>query len=329
MINNLYFRPHLSLLMNLIRLHIALILAAFIVISCKEDRSPKNVFKPALVTNDATVAINTPLESSELIIIPQFKSNHVDSRQVEIYVPKGYPEKGVSYQVLYMHDGQNVFNKQTSNYNKAWEIDEKMDSLLAIDAVKPTIVVASWCHLKKRFNEYMPQQPGDLLNSAFAKAELKKQTGYDQLYSNNYLKFITQELKPYIDKNFQTDPKENVIMGSSMGGLISLYAFMEYPDIFKKAGCLSTHWPVPILGEEFMNSLPETIPDPSSRSIYFDYGTKTLDQDYEPHQLKVDAMFTEKGYGDMNYKSLKFEGHEHDEDYWRQRVATPLVFLLK
>ncbi len=298
------------------------------IMSCKEDRSPTNVFQPALVTNDATIEINEPLEKSELIIIPQFKSNHIDSRQVEIYVPKGYPETNTKYQVLYMHDGQNVFNKNTSTYNESWEIDEKMDSLLAINAIKPTIVVASWCHPKKRFNEYMPQQPSDLLDAAFAKAELKKQTGYDELYSNDYLKFITTELKPFMDEKFNTNAQESIIMGSSMGSLISLYAYIEYPEIFKKAGCLSTHWPVPVLGDEFINSLLESLPASDGRKIYFDYGTETLDKDYEPYQLKVDTLFMKKGYDHSNYKSLKFEGHEHNEMYWRKRVAIPLVFLL-
>jgi predicted alpha/beta superfamily hydrolase len=305
---------------------LATLLSLFALIQC-ENRSPKNTFTPSAATNQPLSVLKNK-DSAQVLIIPNFKSNFVDSRQVEIWLPAGYPVKDTAYQVLYMHDGQNVFDANTSNYGTAWEIDKKIDSLSRAGAILPTIVVASWCHPKKRFNEYMPQQPAALLESAFAKAELKEATGYDALYSNNYLKFITRELKPYIDDTFATDRQKNIIMGSSMGGLISSYAFMEYPDVFKHAGCLSTHWIVPKLGEAYINSLGKSIPDPKGRKIYFDYGTTGLDTTYEPHQKRVDSIFKDKGFDSSNYLSLKFDGHDHNEGYWQSRVAQPLVFLL-
>ncbi|WP_053234218.1 alpha/beta hydrolase [Nonlabens sp. Asnod3-H03] len=305
------------------------LLFIFIIISCK-DQSPTNVFTPIATTNISSFEIQNPIENDTILYFNNFKSSYVDQRQLEIWLPQGYPLTGVDYKLLYMHDGQNVFNKSSSNYGKAWEIDEKMDSLSVINAIKPTIVVTTWSHSKKRMNEYMPQQPKELTQSKFAKSELKKNTGYDQLYSDEYLKFVTTEVLPFVRNKFQVseEPKDNIIMGSSMGGLISLYAMMEYPNIFGNAGCLSTHWPVPYLGEAFIESLPETIPPAKNHRIYFDYGTETLDKDYEPYQLRVDSMFIEKGYTSVNYRSIKFEGHEHDENYWRQRVAPALVYLL-
>ncbi|MGJ8684316.1 MAG: alpha/beta hydrolase [Nonlabens sp.] len=301
----------------------------FALISCK-DQSPTNVFTPAAAVNDNSFVIQNPISQDTILYFNNFKSSYVDSRNLEIWLPQGYPMTDVDYQVLYMHDGQNVFNKSSASYGEAWEIDEKMDSLTTVGAIKPTIVVTTWCHPKKRFNEYMPQQPAELTESAIAKAELKKQTGYDQLYSDEYLKFVTSEVLPFVRKNFNVsqEPKDNVIMGSSMGGLISLYGMMEYPRVFGNAGCLSTHWPVPLLGDAFIESLPESIPDSKFHRIYFDYGTETLDKNYEPYQKRVDSMFLKKGYTSENYRSLKFEGHEHSEKYWRQRVAPALVFLL-
>lgn len=306
-----------------------LLIVALILYSCK-DQTPTNVFTPAAAKNKSSFHNQTPILKDTILYINKFKSSYVDSRNMEVWLPQGYPLSNVDYKVLYMHDGQNVFNKSSSNFGKAWEIDEKMDSLTTAGAIDPTIVVTTWSHPEKRMNEYMPQQPYDLTQSTFAQDELKKNTGYNQLYSNDYLKFITSEVLPFIQDNFQVSdlPDDNVIMGSSMGGLISLYAIMEYPAIFGKAGCLSTHWPVPILGEEFIKSLPATIPDSNSHRIYFDHGTETLDKDYEPYQKRVDSMFIEKGYTSLNYQSLKFVGHEHDENYWRQRVAPALVFLL-
>lgn len=317
-INNSNHRFKLSLL---------LLLA---LVACK-DRTPNNIFEenPIIATNNQTIA--RPTVKDTILYYNDFKSIYVEQRNVEVWLPAGYPKEDVAYQVLYMHDGQNVFNKESSSYNKAWEIDEKMDSLDTAGIISPTIVVNSWNIPKKRFNEYMPLLPKSATESAFAKAQLKETTGYDQLYSDEYLKFMTKELKPFVDANFQTSTlrEDTFIMGASMGGLISMYALMKYPEVYGGAGCLSTHFPIPILGESLMEAIPANIPNPDSHKFYFDHGTLTLDKEYEPYQKKVDQMFYKAGYDTSNYMSLKFEGHEHNEDYWRQRVATPLIFLLK
>jgi len=306
------------------------ILSLFIFSSCN-NRTPQNTFEKNAVVPKNTHEISSPIYNDTIIYVNDFKSAFVDARNVEIWLPSGYPQDDVKYQVLYMHDGQNVFNKETSSYGTSWEIDEKMDSLLTAGAISPTIVVNSWNTGKKRFNEYMPQMPDDAVESAFAKAQLKETTGYDRLYSDDYLKFMTAELKPFVDLNFQTSIKaeDTFLMGASMGGLISMYAMMEYPDVYGGAACMSTHFPIPVLGEAMMQDIPNRIPDPATHKFYFDYGTKTLDAQYEPHQTRVDKLFEAAGYDLSNYRSIKFEGHEHSEKFWNRRVATPLVFLLK
>jgi predicted alpha/beta superfamily hydrolase len=305
------------------------LLIASSLIGCK-NQSPTNVFenKPSIADNNQPII--SPVKNDTILYYPEFKSIYVEPRQVEVWLPDGYPQDGVKYQVLYMHDGQNVFNKSTSGYGMSWEMDEKMDSLHNSNTIDPTIVVAAWNIPKKRFNEYMPQLPGDATESAFAKAQLEKATGYDQLYSNDYLKFLTSELKPFIDQNFQTSTatEDTYIMGASMGGLISMYAMMEYPDVFGGAGCLSSHWPVPLLGEALITEMPDHIPDPAVHKIYFDHGTVGLDKDYEPYQKRVDALYRNAGHNNSNFMSLKFNGHDHNENDWNRRVAKPLVFLL-
>ena len=113
-----------------------------------------------------------------------------------------------------------------------------------------------------------------------------------------------------------------------MGGLISLYAISEYPNIFGGAGCVSTHFP---LGEGVMlGYMKKFLPNPKTHKIYFDYGTETLDATYEPFQKKADAIMKKKGYKqDKNWITRKFEGEEHSEKSWRKRVNIPLEFLLR
>ena len=154
--------------------------------------------------------------------------------------------------------------------------------------------------------------------------------------SDDYLKFITQELKPVIDARYKTrSNRDNTFIGgSSMGGLISWYAMCEYPDIFGAAICMSTHWtgsftternPIP---ETFFSYLKDNLPDPENHKFYMDHGTETLDSLYEPYQLKVDAIFLKYKFDTNNYMSVKYEGHTHDEIAWGSRLHVPLSFIL-
>lgn len=263
----------------------------------------------------------------------QFPSDHVDPRNVEVWLPPGYttnPDEELK--VLYMHDGQNVFDRSTSYGNVEWGIDETMDSLVQNGLVPPTIVVAIWNNGRKRFPEYMPQVPEEHINNPQAQAILKESFGVTELLSNNYLQFIVEELKPFIDSTYNTSTSREgtAIMGSSMGGLISLYALSSYPDVFGAAGCVSTHWPVPLIGEAYINQLTHTLPKAGDHKIYFDYGTTGLDEDYEPYQFRVDEIMRSKGYKhEEDWVTKKFEGAGHNEASWKKRVHLPLEFLLK
>jgi predicted alpha/beta superfamily hydrolase len=150
-----------------------------------------------------------------------------------------------------------------------------------------------------------------------------------QVVSDNYLRFMVEELKPRIDEKFNTlpDAANTFVMGSSMGGLISLYALCEYPHIFGGAGCLSTHWP--ILKQTMINYLKKNMPDPASHKLYFDFGTQGLDAEYEKYQLRVDKAIQRAGYKvGENWITRKFEGDDHHERFWRERVHIPLQFFL-
>ncbi len=295
-------------------------------ISCKQNLKTHDIAVKATIENKV-------LKESKVVIHKDFASKHVDARNVEVFLPTGYDEaKEDKYKVLYMHDGQNVFNPKTSYTGVDWGVDEAIDSLLKLKEIKNTIVVAAWNNGPKRFPEYMPKAPANVSETPEAKKGLKDYAGVEKLYSDKYLKFLVEELKPFIDKTYHVSSKteDTAIMGSSMGGLISLYAICKYPDVFGAAGCVSTHWPVPILGEAYIQTLPAMLPDPKTHKIYFDFGTETLDAQYEPHQIKVDQMMIEKGYTKgENSITKKFEGAAHNEKSWNARIHIPLVFLLK
>jgi len=273
----------------------------------------------------------------KIIAIDNFKSKYVAPRKIEIFLPREY-EKGRSrkFPVLYMHDGQNVFNASSAYGGVAWEADETARKMFKNVDVLPFIIVAIW-NTEARFHEYFPEKALKLMTpedrEAMEAARIARGAVESPFLGDNYLKFIVNELKPYIDENYRTeDDRDNTaICGSSMGGLISIYALCEYPKVFGKAACLSTHWPI-LFNNDNMNPseavrkyLTEKLPKAGDHKIYFDYGTKTLDQFYEVHQMKVDEIMKFKKYKkDKDWVTKKYEGAEHNEKSWQERL--PIVF---
>ena len=254
-----------------------------------------------------------------------FSSRYVEARNVDVWLPAGY-SKNKKYAVVYMHDGQNLFNPNESSGGVDWGVDETMTRLIAEDKIEEAIVVGIW-NTPKRVIEYAPQKAYDIVNRKNIKNSSLATP--QKAESEDYLKFIVTELKPFIDANYsiKTDRINTFIMGSSMGGLISLYAASEYPQIFGGAGCLSTHFP---LGDGVMlEYMKKHLPAPKTHKIYFDYGTLTLDAQYEPYQKSADKIMKRKGYRQgVNWITRKFEGEEHSEKSWRKRVDIPITFFL-
>ncbi|MFL1897298.1 alpha/beta hydrolase [Aquimarina sp. 2-A2] len=277
-------------------------------------------------------ALVTKTNHGTLIKHPNLSSQYIDARTIEVFLPTGYSDTSTPYGVLYVHDGQNVFNAKTADVRLDWGLDEILDSLLQANVIKNTLVVAIWNNGAKRFSEYMPKAPAVATENPEARKALLQKTGYDKLYSDDYLKFIVTELKPFIDSTYNTAtaPKDTAIMGASMGGLISLHALTTYPHIFGAAACLSTHWPVPFLGNAYINTLTNTLPDPTTHKLYFDYGTLSLDAQYEPYQLRVNEILKNKGYKEgVDFISKKFEGASHNIQSWNARIHIPIEFILK
>lgn len=282
-----------------------------------------------------TVKEQQQADAGTLTYYEHFESKYFPTRNVLVWLPEGYTEEE-RYAVLYMHDAQMLFDATTSWNKQTWNVDSVATAVQRDGRCRPFIVVGIENHPTNRLTEYMPQRILDYLPADNA---LLAQYGRENFIADGYLKFLVEELKPFIDRRYATlsDPANTVVMGSSMGGLISLYALSEYPEVFGAAGCLSTHTPVaigametesPIWSKAFRDYLNDHLPAAEGHRVYMDYGDQTLDAAYAPYQRQVDSLFAAKGWSLEQVQTHFFAGHAHDENSWESRLHIPLEWLL-
>ena len=269
-------------------------------------------------------------------------------RPVAVWLPPGYDrERSRRYRVLYMHDGQNLFDSRSAFGGVPWGVDEALAALIGLGDVPPTIIVAAG-NTAQRWYEYAPEAalralPADVRAAADAEFPLP---GAD-LAADAYVRFLADELKPQIDQRFRTLPAraDTVIMGSSMGGLASLYALCRRPEVFAGAACLSTHWPVTriagvhdnpgappmiALAAAVLGWFDANLPRAGAHRLYFDHGTQGLDRLYAPYQARMDAIGAARGYvAGKDWLSKAAAGAEHNEAAWNARLPAALGFVLK
>ena len=297
-----------------------------------------------LFINKFNVFAQLPTPSSGRIVrVENFSSKHVPARNVDVWLPVNYtPTK--KYAVLYMHDGQMLFDSSITWNKQEWGVDETLTKLMQQQKIRECIVVGVWNGGKSRHPEYFPQKPFEALSKENQKLVYNAyRSGGQSIFSglaissDNYLKFLVEELKPFIDKTYstKTDASNTFVAGSSMGGLISLYAICEYPNVFGGAACLSTHWPGLLSMENnpvpavFFAYLKQHLPSPKQHKIYFDHGTETLDSMYALLQVQVDAIMKQKKYSNRQWISRSWPGQDHSEKSWKSRLEVPVGFLLK
>jgi enterochelin esterase-like enzyme len=266
--------------------------------------------------------------------LASFPSRFVDARNVDVWLPKGY-SPAQRHAVVYMHDGQMLFDASTTWNKQAWNVQDTVQRLIDAGRIPPTLIVGVWNNGKFRHSEFFPQKylPGmpEALRAQFIKEGLQ---GKPQ--SDAYLRFLVEELKPAIDAKYATRPEaaSTFLMGSSMGGLISVYAMNEYPAVFGGAAGLSTHWagaakPNAAIPVAAFNYLRANLADPATHRLYQDHGTTELDSFYAPYQVLVNDIARERGYADgQNLETRVFEGTGHNEKAWAARLEIPLLFLL-
>jgi enterochelin esterase-like enzyme len=274
---------------------------------------------------------------------PAFASKFVAPRQVTVWLPEGYdPAKPLP--VLYMQDGQNVFEASRAYGGHTWGVIDTLSTRIKSGDLPPVIVVGIDNGGDVRGREYLPRKIYDHMPPA-ARARMAQNWGGAPL-SDQYLKFLVTELKPFIDKTYatQADAAHTFIMGSSMGGLISFYGQGEYPQVFGASASLSMHW---VLDNPWLNTpddainAPQVIQafddylatsrlNPTTGHVYMDQGTETLDAHYRPYSLGVAAAMKARGWQDgPHFSSQIFPGADHSETAWAKRLEIPLNFLLK
>ncbi len=260
----------------------------------------------------------------ELVYWKDVKSAFLDEpRHVVVWLPPGYDAASErEYKVIYVHDGQNLFDPRISYTNVDWGIDEAMMRRVDDGAFEPAIVVGIW-NTPARLREYSPWHDAP-----------------------QYARFMLEELMPRVESAYKvsTGPGNTFVMGSSMGGLVSFYLVKEHPGVFGACGCVSTHftWSEQML-EWFMgrepqdgDATPYIIRDiaegttmPPGLRLYFDYGTEGLDASYEePHEAVREWLIGQGYRPGENLQVEKFDGASHDEASWRARVDRQLDWLL-
>ena len=232
-------------------------------------------------------------------------ANH---RDILVYLPPSYGEGKRRYPVLYMHDGQNLFDEATS-YAGEWGVDEAMEGLSAegIEAIMVGIPNAG----PLRFSEYSPFHT----------------TRAGRAQGQHYLQFVVETVKPLVDRDFRTlpDRQHTGIAGSSMGGLISLFAFFHHRETFGFVGAMS---PSLWLGRGALFSYVERTPFVPGR-IYLDAGTREGTERFTADVRQMHITLVEKGYRarqDLLY--VEEVGAIHHESAWRRRLPQALRFLL-
>lgn len=260
--------------------------------------------------------------------------------RVTIWLPPGYDAGRARYPVVYMHDGQNLFDRKRSNFDKIWAADKAALRLISAGKVRPFIIVGIDQPGPARYRQYFPQAlhvlaPPTVRASveAMAKAPL---TG------DAYLRFLVAELKPKIDRDFRTlkGPQHTAIIGSSMGGLISCDAFLRHPRIFGRAGCISTHTPLVDPGNigsfrediaaAWRAYLAKHLGKPRGRRLWMDHGTETLDAFYAPYQQRIDAQIIAAGWlKGIDFESRVYAGTPHEENAWAARMDDIFGWLMR
>lgn len=230
------------------------------------------------------------------------------SRQVRLYLPPGYAQTDKSYPVLYMHDGQNVFDDATS-YAGEWGVDETLNELASSGQLE-LIVVAIDNGGEQRITELNPVD-----HAKYGKAEGKA-----------YVDFIASVLKPYIDQHYRTLPQvqHTGIMGSSLGGLISHYALLEYPHVFGKAGIFSpSYW---ITGEQVRAF--ESRAAAKDALMYFYMGGAEGDAMVPDVERVYQAVLANGHAKDLTHYHLVADAG-HNEAAWRAEFKAAVLWLYR
>jgi predicted alpha/beta superfamily hydrolase len=250
-------------------------------------------------------------------------------RTVELWAPQE-----PSSHLLVAHDGQNVFDGKSSTHRgKTWEMAQHSFKVSYEAGIVPPVIIAIWHSSSKadpmgRAKDLSPQRffqedvPVNLPNISKSDLEL--------LRGDQYLESIFGIYVPQLLEMLQLEiaASNTALIGSSMGGLSTLYAAHKHPDKFKTALALSPHWVIG--GDSLVNRTVAELPQPGSHKVWMSRGTKALDAEYEPFQDLADGLMLQKGYRkDIDFVSKVYKKTGHNEASWASYLDQPLRFWLK
>ena len=234
------------------------------------------------------------------------------ARDVVIYLPPQYEEEpDRRFPVLYMHDGQNLFDPATAFAGQPWNVDETAEGLIRAGEVEPVIIVGIYNTGAKRIEEYTPTPDKKHASG-----------GGGRLYS----RFLREELKPFVDRSYRTlvDSEHTGIAGSSLGGLISLYIGLHHPDVFGRLGVMS---PSVWWNRRMILRLVRSLKQPTTQKIWVDVGTSEGAEALRNVRDLRELLLTKGWVEGVNFGYLEDEGAGHDERAWGWRMANVLRFL--
>ncbi len=302
-------------------------------LTIKKDVYNKNITLDKLRSNVVRIpGSNKPAIQAVFKIRPDIISTKIVERDIYIYLPPSYfNDSDKKYPVLYMQDGQNIFDTPTANYG-GWKIDTKATELINSNAI-PELIIVGIENTSKRKEEYV----------GFSTLYKHNQTGKEEYiteskqFSDNYVDFIVHKVKPLIDTQYRTlsDRENTAIAGSSFGAGVSLYIGYSYPEIFSKIGALSYGNYNPNVGQwsdrpfwitEYL--LDKVITKKQDLQIYLDCGKLDVDAIFHTQAIIMNEGLQKIGF--TSNKDLLFildEKRGHNEKAWAERMEQFLLFF--
>ncbi len=267
-----------------------------------------------------------PTLTGDIRVHEGFASRELASRTLWVYLPPGYADEPQQrYPVIYMHDGNNCFDEATAFIGKEWRVDETFEGGIASGTLPKTIVVGI-ANTAARIDEYTMVRAlrGDRRTRIGGRAD-------------RYAAYLIDEVKPFIDSKYRTltDAAHTAVVGSSLGGLVSLYLGLRHPDVFGAVGAVS---PCLSWGNRWMIEYVRTVRRlPLGLRIWIDMGTAEDAEDRDRNgvsDLIDDAralydVLLARGYPHERLELLIDDGAKHDEVAWAKRLPQILAFICR
>lgn len=250
--------------------------------------------------------------TGDVRLLRAFRSEELDNtRDVLVYLPPGYEQDGSRrYPVLYLHDGQNIFDARTSFAGQEWGVDETAERLVHGGQIAPAIIVAIYHAGASRADEFAPTR--DVHRGAGGRAD-------------RYATFLVDELKPHIDALFRTraDAAHTAVGGSSLGGLVTLHMGLRYPQVFGALAVLSPSlwWDRRAVLQRFA-AIEQRLP----WRIWLDVGTAE-GRDTLRNTRALRRLLQQKGWNGDDLRYTEARGATHSEHAWSARIEGLLTFL--